>query len=420
MNKTFLIIGLSIIAIISLLIFGYSKQQEYDTSLKAKIIDREVRSYTITQKEITTNYVDESYGCILVSNDNYHLASLNYLPTIIAKGTGGKSGGGTKSTPKTTPKTTPTPTPKTSPKIIPVPIPINPTPTKPRSNNQQKNQDGTIDHDTDVAPDDNPLNPLKGKAPYRSKWRCNHRQVPRYTYFMRDNGDKYYNFATNQVNRDPVPEGWNDYEVGTPVARIVEYENYFLAGTDPIFSVAKNQSLSLQSKLIKEPETYSRMSNLIDQVYQTEQFYTPEDLKIMEKSLMAANSELNNKENKKQVNIQLFFIPEEDDDYIRQECIFREGCNKNDFILTIQLTKDKIVKRIQGYSWSQSAYPIALKLDSDYTATPTKIETVQDFTKFMDTLKELTKSKFERKEMSEFKYVKEELERQLKTKLNNN
>jgi hypothetical protein len=407
MFNKYIIILLCIFTILGFITFGLVKQQEYDNALKAKIIDREVRSYTITQKEISTTYIDESYGCILVSNDNPHLASLMYA----------KGSAGSKSTPKSTPKTTPAPTPKTSPKIIPVPIPISPPKTQPRSNSQQKNNDGTIDHDTDTAPDDNPLNPLKGKAPYRSKWRCNHRTVPRYTYYMRDNGDKYYNFASNLVNREPAPEGWNDYNIGTPVARIVDYENYFLAGTDPIFSVAKNQTLSLQSKLIKEPQTYSRMSNLIDQVYQTEQFYSSEDLKTMEKTLMATNSELNNKENKKQVNLQLFFINESDDDYIRQLCIFREGCNKNDFILTLQLSTDKTIKRIQGYSWSQSAYPIALKLDSDYTTTPTKIENIQDFNNFLDKLKTLTKEKFERKEMSEFKYVKEELERQLKTQL---
>jgi hypothetical protein len=414
MFNKYVIIILSILTILGLIIFGFNKQQEYDNALKAKIIDREVRSYTITQKEISTNYIDESYGCILVSNENPHLASLYY-----AKGSsGGRSSGGSKSTPKSTPKTTPAPTPKTTPKIIPVPIPITPPKSKPRTNSQQKNNDGTIDHDTDVAPDDNPTNPLKGKAPYQSKWRCNHRQVPRYTYFMRDNGDKYYNFASNLVNREPAPEGWNDYQIGTPVARIVDYENYFLAGTDPIFSVAKNQTLSLQSKLIKEPETYSRMSNQIDQVYQTEQFYTDDDLKSLEKSLMAVNSELNNNENKKQVNLQIFLINENDDDYIRQLCIFRQGCNKNDFILTLQITNDKIIKRIQGYSWSQSAYPIALKLDSDYTATLNKFESVQDFNNFLDKLKLLTKEKFERKEMSEFKYIKEELERQLKKQYN--
>jgi hypothetical protein len=418
MFNKYVIITLSIFTILGLIIFGFNKQQEYENALKAKIIDQEVRSYTITQKEISTNYIDESYGCILVSNENPHLASLYYAKGSGGRSSGGRSSGGSKSTPKSTPKTTPTPTPKTNPKIIPVPIPITPPKTKPRTNSQQKNNDGTIDHDTDVAPDDNPTNPLKGKAPYQSKWRCNHRQVPRYTYFMRDNGDKYYNFASNLVNREPAPDGWNDYQIGTPVARIVDYENYFLAGTDPIFSVAKNQTLSLQSKLIEEPKTYSRMSNLIDQVYQTEPFFNPEDLKVIEKSLMAVNSELNNKENKKQVNLQIFLINENDDDYIRQLCIFRQGCNKNDFILTIQLATDKTIKRIQGYSWSQSAYPIALKLDSDYTSTPNKIESVQDFNNFLDKLKALTKEKFERKEMSEFKYVKEELERQLKKQYN--
>jgi hypothetical protein len=396
-----IIIGI-VIAILAGLTFGvYQYQdQKYKEELKAKILDYEIQSYNIISKDVISKNYEEPYNCILVNSLNSPLAM-----NVEQVKSSSKSGSSSKSTTK------PTPTPKVIPKTTPK---SNSTSPPPRSNNKNKNNDGSYDHDTDVAPDDNLINPLKGRAPNNKKWRCLYQTKTKYDFVMKDSANNSYTFATNSLDKNLIPEGWNEYQVGSPIAKKVEYENYFLAGTDPIFSTSKNQNLDLKDKLIQEPNPYGKFNLKINQVHQIDINYSNEIIKEFNQELMNTNSELNNKDNKKQVNLQMYLLQENMDDYVRQLCLNREGCNKNDFILTIQMNSEKKVTRIQGYSWSSSAYPIALKLDSEYVSQNKKILGVNEFKEFLNLLKAQIKEKFERKEMSEFKYIKEELERQIK------
>jgi hypothetical protein len=387
MKNKIIITLIALVLVIGSLIFIYG----FDNSnqvVSAKLQDYETQSYNIVTKEIKTRTFNEPYGCYLVDN--------SLLFKVQAKST-------TKTNPKsTTPKTTPKPKQNNnSPPLI-----------QPRSNNRSKNTDGTNDFDQDLPPD----NPRATPAPYNKRWRCLDRLVTRYDYIMTDSASNVYTFASGQSSPNAVVEGWDQYQIASPIAKRVPYENFFLAGSDPIFSPLKTEKLSYQSLLIPEPLTKGRFDLSIDQVGQTNNQFSPELLLEMNKSLMKVNSTLNNSTNKKQVNIQIIFLDSEMDDYIRQLCIFRDGCNKNDLILTIQLTPNKTITRIQGYSWSTTGFDIAIELDSDYTSKPQSISNSQEFSTFISKLESLTISKFQRKEMSEFKYIKEELIRQTQRK----
>lgn len=390
MKNKIIITLIALVLVIGSVIYLFS----YDNSgsvVAAKLQDYETQSYTITSKEVKSRTFNEPYGCYLVDN--------SLLFQVQAKAPS------TKSSPKsTTPKATPKPKQNNnSPPLV-----------QPRSNNRSKNTDGTYDFDQDLPPD----NPRATPAPYNKRWRCLDRLVTRYDYAMGDSANNNYTFATGQSSSNAPVEGWDLYQVGSPIAKRVAYENFFLAGTDPIFSPLKSEKLSFQDKLIPEPLTKGKFDLNIDQVGQTYNQYPSDVLIEMNKQLMKLNSTLNNSTNKKQINVQLIFLDEDMDDYIRQLCIHRDGCNKNDLILTIQLNPTKVIKRIQAYSWSTTGFDIAIELDSQYTSTPQTINNIQEYTSFLSKLESLTISKFQRKEMSEFKYFKEELIRQTQKKLN--
>ena len=180
------------------------------------------------------------------------------------------------------------------------------------------------------------------------------------------------------------------------------------------------EKLSFDDFIPQEPKLSGEFQTQIDQV----QFISPNNIfgytldqrNTINKALMKLNSELNNKENAKQINLQIFIIEENMDDYLRQICIKRLGCNKNDLILTIAIDKDKKITRIMGYSWSPSGFAIALELDNISYTQKLNLNTEADYAKFLETTKTLIKTKFERKEMKEFKYIREELERQVQAK----
>ncbi len=410
MRKHYIVIIISVIIMILGLSTYFFNDHKYQEEIKSKIRDTEVRHYTITSKEIVTRSIDEPYNCFIVTNGNSYWSALPFEITSEAKGSSGRSSSGSKSGSKSTPKTTP----KSTPKAIPN---TNTTPIIPRTYRSTKNGN-SIEYDQDIAPDDNQINPLKGRAPSGKRWSCLYRSVNRYDYIVTDNDSSSYVFAKNSLSRDENPDNWNTINAGDPIAKIVEYENYFLAGTDPIFSPLKGQSLPLQEILLKEPNLTGVKNMRINQVYQTEKYYSPQDLDFVNFELMKVNSFLNNSENKKQVNIQIFFTNTDQEDYLRQLCIYRDGCNKNDLILTISLDNYNI-KRIQGYSWSPTGFVIAIKLDSELTANPTSIKDRASISQLLSKIQNLTKNQFVRKEMSEFKYIKQQIERQVQKKLNN-
>jgi hypothetical protein len=395
-----------IVMVVGLTTWGIYDNQ-YQSELKEKIRDYEVRHYTIASKEIVTRQTDEPYNCFLVAIPNNFWATT--LPSLEvyseAKASTAKSSSGKSSGSRTAPKSTPAPKQPANP---------NP-PTTPRSGKNTKNGNN-IDYDQDTAPDDNPTNPIRGRAPSGRYWRCLYRTINRYDYVATDTDSSSYVFASNRPSNTENPDNWNSISVGDPIAKIVEYENYFLAGTDPIFSPLKNQKLDLQDSLIKESDLGGIKSTRINQFYQTAQFFNPQELEQANLDLMKTNSFLNNKDNKKQVNIQLFITPESQEDYIRQICIYRDGCNKNDLILTVSLDDNKNIKRLQGYSWSPTGFDIAIKLDSELTSTPTSLKNNQDIQTLLSRIQSLTADKFVRKEMSEFKYIKEQVERQVQKK----
>jgi hypothetical protein len=377
---------------------------QYQTELKQKIRDYEVRHYYIKSKEIVTRQIEEPYNCFLVAIPNN---TWSYNPQnleIISEAKASSKSSGSRSAPKSTPAPK-SPTKPTTPS----------SPTTPRSGKATKNGN-KINYDQEVAPDDSPTNPLKGRAPSGRYWTCLYRTINRYDYIALDSDNSSYVYASNRPSNQENPDNWNALNVGDPVAKIVEYENYFLAGTDPIFSPLKNQKLDIQDKLIKEPDLTGPRSMFINQFYQTSQVFNDQDITQANLELMKVNSILNNETNKKQVNIQIFVTSEDQEDYVRQICIYRDGCNKNDLILTISLDNNKTIKRIQGYSWSPSGFDIAIKLDSDLTSTPTSLKNIQEIQTLLQKIQSLTQEKYIRKEMSEFKYIKEEIERQVRKK----
>ena len=381
---------LLIIGAISL--FGFQFYSENaNKELKAKIRDLEIRHYTITSKNIIKRFVDEPYGCY-ISFESFNSAT-SFEVQSEAKGSSSKSNSKSSGSPPSSSKNNTAP-PKSS--------------TPPRSNSRTK-QGNNYQYDQDISPDDNPQQPSKGKAPSGKRWICNYRSVPRYDYIAKDSDNSSYIYGNNLGSENENPDNWNSVNVGDSLAKMVEYENYFLAGTDPIFSPMKSEKLSYQEILFQEAKTYGPKNTLIDQVFQPKKFFEDTDLKTMNTTLMKTNSFLNNSENKKQVNLQLFYTDEGQDDYIRQLCVMRDGCNKNDLILAIQLDQNKVIKRIQGYSWSQSGFDIAIKLDSDLTTTSNKISNIDEYNIFLTKTQELIKEKFVRKEMSEFKYIKDSL-----------
>ncbi|MGL4758259.1 MAG: hypothetical protein ACRCXZ_02910 [Patescibacteria group bacterium] len=393
-RKQYVILCVLLILFALMTLYGLFMYNNKDP-IQEKFVDYEVRHYNITAKDVIYKTIDSPYNCYIASIDKFELK----LPEIQAQAKGGKGGGSSKGSSGSS---------KGGIKFTPKPNSGNSTTPYPRSNNRIKNGD-KYEYDQDIAPDDNLTNPIKPRAPSGKKWLCSYRQEVRYDYVVTDSDDSKYIFGTNLLTSNENPDNWNKINIGDPVAKIVEYENYFLAGTDPVFSPMKNLPLSYQTIIKDESKTYGTKNMQIDQVFQTSDFYSKSDLDIMNKDLMLTNAFLNNKDNKKQVNLQLFFIKEDEDDYLRQLCVHRDGCNKNDLILTIQLNSSKEVKRIQGYSWSPTGFEIATQLDSDLTAKPNSINNQDDFNSFLERTKNLIKERFIRKEMSEFKYIKDSL-----------
>lgn len=383
-----------IIPFIILIIFTFSLYYFVNTEnakaeLAKKILDYEILSYSIITKTIKTVQVEEPYNCYIVNNDYSPITKVNAV---------------SKSKSPTKPSIAPKITPKTTPKSN-----ISPSPPL-RSNNKSKNPDGSYDYDQDKSP----VNPTN-LAPQGKKWRCMYRTINKYDYVMTDSDKQEYIFATRQDSGNLIPEEWNNYQVGSPIAKKKQYENYFLAGTDPIFSPIRSQKLFYQDKIISEPVPYGKFNNLINQVQQTDNQLNNDELKVMNNQLMEVNTWLNNQDNQKQINLQIVIANEDMDDYLRELCIARDGCNKNDLILMVQLDQDKIIKRVQGYCWSTTGFDIAIELDSQLTSQKIKFNPTQ----FLDISKNLIVKKYIRKEMSEFKYIKEELIRQNQKKYNN-
>ena len=393
-NPQFKILGIGgLIGTLAIGGLAYSSYQAEQEAIKVRIRDWEVRSYSVVEKKIEPRLTSEKYDCRMVfepniSNQNY---SQNFFGTITTQA---------KSTKTTTTKT------KVS----------NPKPTT-NTNKDSKTFDKIEPNQPNIKPNVRPVQPVQ-------TLQCKERYYTVYDYWMRDSGDQKYTFATGLLSNNANPSGtnknWKNWSVGDPIAKIKEYENYFLSGIDPIFSPMQVEKLSFDDFIPQEPKLSGEFQTQIDQV----QFISPNNIfgytldqrNTINKALMKLNSELNNKENAKQINLQIFIIEENMDDYLRQICIKRLGCNKNDLILTIAIDKDKKITRIMGYSWSPSGFAIALELDNISYTQKLNLNTEADYAKFLETTKTLIKTKFERKEMKEFKYIREELERQVQAK----
>jgi hypothetical protein len=357
-----IIIGIGVIYA-SIVGFQYLVEQE---AIKSKIRDYEVLSYSIVDKKIESSEVVEKYDCRVVDlniNKNLFGSLITEAKTTTSKMT-----------------KTPTPTNNRSQKVY----------TSPKQN--------------------------------QNTVKCRERIITLYDYWIKDSSGYKYYFARGSISPNLIPNNWNNWKIGDPIAKVTEYENYFLSGIDPIFSPMQAEILSFDKNIPPEPQAEGEFETQIKQVYfvspnQQFSFDSTEQI-LFNRQLMKVNSILNNSTNKKQVNLQVFLIEEGMDDYLRQVCIKRLGCNKNDLILTIQLDKSKNITRIMGYSWSPSGFDIAIELDKVAFENKMSINNFSQFESFLNLTKDTIITKFERKEMSEFKYIREELERQVKVKRN--
>ncbi len=384
-------------------------------AIKSKIRDYEVQSYTINSKKIEPETKIEYYNCVTTN-----LPSLPLIITTEAAKTGSR--GSVKSSPKVSNPSTPSKssgdsntsswyTPKENVKTNNF-----------KSDSIKQNPIKTGDNSNYGNNYDTNFGGIFGSTRQRSRnnpqTKCQERYYTVYNYVMNDtSGDRHY-FGYNLVSSNLNPNNWSQWQVGDSIARIKEYENYFLSGIDPIFSPSQNQTLSYEKQIPAEPQLYGQFNLKIDQVWQySENIFEPfgaEDMKYFNSELMKVNSFLNAKPQSKQVNVRLFIVPDSYDDYLRQLCIKWKGCNKNDLIFTIQLTKDKQIARVQGYSWSPTGYDIAIELDSELVAAKSNMKDQKDFDSVLTQIKNKTKDKFIRQEMSEYKYIREALERQVK------
>jgi hypothetical protein len=375
-------------------------------AIKSKIRDYEIQSYLISSKKVEPETKTEYYNCVTTS------LSLPLTITAEAAKTSGRS------SPKVSNPSTPSKstgnsntsswyTPKdTTNNFKSDSLKQNPVKTGDNSNLNNTNFGGIFGS-------------TRGSRNNNAKTtRCQERYYTVYNYVMDDSGGDRHYFGFNLGSANQNPNGWNDWQIGDPVAKIKEYENYFLSGIDPIFSPTQTETLTYSKQIPDEPKTYGTFDLKVDQVWQFSENifadFSSDEMKYFNQELMKVNSFLNAKPQSKQVNVRLFLVPDNYDDYLRQLCIKWKGCNKNDLIFTIQLTKEKQIARVQGYSWSPTGYDIAIDLDSDLVAAKTNLKDQKDFDSVLSQIKTKTNSKFIRQEMSEYRYIREALERQVK------
>ncbi|BAO04729.1 uncharacterized protein CBO05P1_010 [Clostridium botulinum B str. Osaka05] len=184
------------------------------------------------------------------------------------------------------------------------------------------------------------------------------------------------------------------YPIGMPTSSVHTYENKVQAS----YSIYKHKDINL--KEYKDlPKYPTEMKNDI----QIDRFIgnIKNKDKII-KSLNEVNSDLNSKENNKQVNLIFINLGNKPQDYGFALQDYWEGGNKNDFVICFGSKNNKVIW-CYPFSWADSQKSERLKINvRNYMK---KVNLNDDFNKNIEDIGAMVKKDFERKEFADFNYI---------------
>ncbi|MBN3376236.1 hypothetical protein CF087_20585 [Clostridium botulinum] len=184
------------------------------------------------------------------------------------------------------------------------------------------------------------------------------------------------------------------YPIGTPTSSVHTYKNKVQAS----YSIYKHKDINLEE--YKDlPKYPTEMKNDIE----IDRFIgniKNEDKVI--KCLNEVNSELNSKQNNKQVNLIFVNLGNKPQDYGFALQDYWEGANKNDFVVCFG-SKDNKVTWCYPFSWADSQKSEKLKINvRNYMK---EVNLNDDFNKNIKDIGDMVKKDFERKEFADFNYI---------------
>lgn len=215
-----------------------------------------------------------------------------------------------------------------------------------------------------------------------------------------DNGFTYVNKSLDGATRfdDRYPNTTQElekfYPIGTPTSSVHTYKNKVQAS----YSIYKHKDINLEE--YKDlPKYPTEMKNDI----QIDRFIgNIKNKDRVIKCLDETNSELNSKQNNKQVNLIFVNLGNKPQDYGFALQDYWEGGNKNDFMVCFG-SKNNNVTWCYPFSWADSQKSERLKINvRNYMK---KVNLNDDFNKNIEDIGDMVKKDFERKEFADFNYI---------------